>query len=96
MEQSNHVDVLQLRALLHDLHAHRNDIMIRFRTLGSLWQPSFLRINKVTDSGVILADPQNDKPVILSNLDFVVQFEIDTAFKQFQPNNHYDVKSNLL
>lgn len=95
MEDSQAVEVLQLRALLHDLLEHRKDILVRFRTLGSLWQPTFLRIIKMTDKGVVLAETQNDKPIILSNLDFVVQFELDTAFKQFQPNNHYAVKSSL-
>jgi hypothetical protein len=94
--ESNAIEVLQLKALLHDIREHRSDVLIRLRTLGSLWQPSFLQIIKVTDKGVILSEIQNNKPVIISDLDFVVQFEIDSAFRQFQPNNHYNVKSDTL
>ena len=73
-----------------DLTEKRPDICIRFRVLGELWHAQFMRVMRVTDKGVLLFDDTLGL-VSVSDLNFVMQFEIEKPFQGFQPHYHYEV-----
>src|SRR3546814_897866 len=84
------ISVLELRRLMVDLLDKRPDICIRFRLLGELLHVYFIRVMRVTEKGVLLLD-ENDNMVSISDLNFVMQFEIEKPFQGFQPYYHYEV-----
>ena len=73
-----------------DLSEKRPDICIRFRVLGELWNNHFMRVTRMNDKGAVLFDETNNL-VSVSDLNFVMQFEIDKSFQGFQPYYHYEV-----
>lgn len=84
------ISVLELRRLMVDLVEKRPDICIRFRLLRELWNVYFLQILRVTGKGALFFD-ENNNLVSISDLNFVMQFEIDRRFQGFQPYYHYEV-----
>ncbi|SRR5690606_11240297 len=84
------ISVLELRRLMVDLSEKRPDICIRFRLLGELWSVNFLKVIRLTEKGAILLDDALGL-VSVSDLNFVMQFEIDKPFQGFQPYYHYEV-----
>ena len=84
------ISVLELRRLMVDLTEKRPDICIRFRLLGELWHVQFMRVVRVTEKGVLLFDDTLGL-VSVSDLNFVMQFEIEKPFQGFQPYYHYEV-----
>ena len=84
------ISVLELRRLMVDLTEKRPDICIRFRLLGELWTVQFMRVMRMSDKGVVLLDDINGL-VSVSDLNFIMQFEIDKPFQGFQPYYHYEV-----
>ena len=84
------ISVLELRRLMVDLIEKRPDICIRFRLLGELWHVRFMQVVRVTDKGVLLFDDTIGM-VSISDLNFVMQFEIEKPFQAFQPYFHYEV-----
>lgn len=84
------ISVVELRRLMVDLSEKRPDICIRFRLLGELWNVNFLRVVRITEKGSILLDDTQGL-VSISDLHFVMQFEIDKPFQGFQPFYHYEV-----
>ena len=84
------ISVLELRRLLVDLGEKRPDICVRFRLLGELWTVNFLRVIRITERGAVLLD-ESLGLVSVSDLNFVMQFEIDRPFQGFQPYYHYEV-----
>lgn len=77
-----------------DLLEKRPDICIRFRLLGELWHINFFQVIRVAGRGAILFDDAHGL-VSLSDLNFVMQFEIDRPFQGFQPYYHYEVTPQL-
>lgn len=84
------ISALELKRLMVDLKEKRPDICIRFRVLGEMWNSNFMRVGHVNDKGVLLFDEGNNL-VSLSDLNFVMQFEIEKPFQSFQPYYHYEV-----
>lgn len=84
------ISMLELKRLLVDLSEKRPDICVRFRLLGELWGNNFLRVARVHDKGAVLLDDLLGL-VSISDLNFVMQFEIDRPFQGFQPYFHYEV-----
>jgi hypothetical protein len=93
--QSGPVEVLELRRLLYELKDQRSDICIRFRLIGEMWQPSFSRVIKLIESGVVLLNEENNLAVSIKDLREVVQFEIDARYQNFHPHNHYDLEPSM-
>jgi hypothetical protein len=85
------VSILELKRLLTELAEHGNNVCVRFRLIGELWQPHHHRVLKMTETGVALVDEPSNKLVFISNLTNVMQFELDSAFQIYQPNYHYSV-----
>jgi hypothetical protein len=86
------VSILELKRLLIELAEHSNNVCIRFRLIGELWQARYYKVLRVTDNGVALIDEPANKLVFISNLSNVMQFELDGTFQIYQPNYHYSVK----
>lgn len=82
--------MLELKRLMVDLSEKRPDICIRFRLLGELWGVNFLRVTRINEKSVVLLD-ETQGLVSISDLNFVMQFEIDKPFQGFQPYYHYEV-----
>jgi hypothetical protein len=86
------ITVTELRALLHEILDLRPDISLRFRVLGSMWQPAFLHITDIFDQKVILRNPASAKVYVIDDINMVTQFELEDRFRTFQPNHHYSIK----
>ncbi len=82
--------MVEFRRLLVDLLEKRPDICIRFRLLGELWNVNFVRVARITEKGGIFLDDAHGF-LSVSDLNFVMQFEIDKPFQVFQPYYHYEV-----
>jgi hypothetical protein len=91
MNTDQKVTILSLRRLLVELKDHRPDICVRYRLIGQMWAKQFLRVNRLTDEGVILNDETSNKSITIPELAQVMQFEIDKPFQAYQPYFHYDV-----
>ena len=91
MAEIAYVSVLELKRLLIELSDKRPDICIRFRLLGEMWFPHFMRIIIVTEGGVLLNNEVSNKLVRVYDLGNVMQFEIDRTFQNFKPHNHYSI-----
>lgn len=91
MAEVRAVTVEELRQLLLSIKNQRRDIYIRFRLLGEMWLAHFMAVILVTDVGVILNNEVANKFVRIRDLSTVVQFELDSPFKRFQPHFHYNV-----
>ena len=93
------ISILELRRLLHTIIDNRLDTCFRYRLLGEMWQPNFLRVYQVTEKGVLLLEECTNKLRCIDDLSHIMQFEIDAAVHNFAPHNHYSIdyseKSNL-
>jgi hypothetical protein len=85
------ISVLELRRLLVEIKEYRPDICVRYRLLGEMWSPGFMKIVMVAEKGILLSDEPANKLISLSDLSMVMQFEIDNRFREFQPHFHYEV-----
>jgi hypothetical protein len=85
------VSVGELKRLLITVTDHKMGVCFRYRMLGEMWYPNFLRILKVTDEGVLLNDEVKNAIVSIRDLSQVMQFELDSALHQYQPHYHYSV-----
>ena len=86
------VNIVELRRLLIELRDKRPDIFVRFRLLGEMWFPQFMRIVLVRETDVILNNEVERKLVRVPDLSHVMQFEIDRSFQSFKPHFHYNIK----
>ena len=93
--QRSSLTTLYLRNLLSDLTVQRSSVCIRFRLLGEMWKPNFMRVSRLTDRGLILVDESTKEFVFVSDLSDIVQFEIDDRFHDLQPHFHYEVIPKL-
>lgn len=90
----------ELRKLLSSMISsmiHENlPVCMRYRALGQLWRPGFLKVLKVDDNGsVLFYDTSGNRFVSLPDLRWIVQFELDGKIYPFQPNTHYEVEEDL-
>jgi hypothetical protein len=83
----NYISTLTLRNMLYDMHGRKNSVGFRFRLLGEMWRPNFMRIVKITERGAIFSDDQTKEFVFVADLADVVQFEIDDRLMEY----HYEV-----
>jgi hypothetical protein len=89
------IQVLELRRLLYELKDQRPDICIRFRLIGEMWQSSFSKVDKLTESGVILTSEATGLCVEIKDLREIVQFEIDGKYQNYLPHYHYNVTPTM-
>ena len=85
------ISVLELKKLLILLSQNAHKISFRYRLIGRMWHPKFMRVTEVTDKGVFLKDQSENKTILISDLEWIVQFELDGRIHSFAPNFHYEV-----
>jgi hypothetical protein len=73
------------------LSENAHTVCFRYRLIGQMWQPHFMRVIDVTEEGVFLKDLIDHKTVLLSDLNMIMQFELDSSIHSFAPNFHYKV-----
>jgi hypothetical protein len=86
------ITMMELKRLLVELKDLRPDICLRYRLIGEMWKPNFMRIVDVNDKGAVLNDEVTNKLIFLHDLSHVMQFEIDAKFQYIQPHFHYNVQ----
>lgn len=90
MKEKVKFSVIELKQILIDIKEHGPHICIRFRVLGQMWQRNFVRIVNITDDRILVNDEPANK-LISIDINNIVQFEIDHAFKVVDPHFHYDI-----
>lgn len=86
------ISVNELKKLVFSIIDNKLQISIRFRTLGQLWYPNFLRIVKIEDGKRILFhDEEREFFISLRDLSAITQFELDGRLDHLEPNLHYQV-----
>lgn len=83
------VSVLELKQLLVTIVDARLQTCFRYRLLGEMWKPNFVRVLKAVDKGVLLHDEIKNQLISIPDLQQIVQFEIDQAVHAFRPHFHY-------
>jgi hypothetical protein len=84
------ISIPALRKLLALMSASAGS-SVRYRLMGEMWQPNFMRVLQVTDDGVVLVDESKNRFILLSDLNMIMQFELDSCQNNFDPYNHYDI-----
>lgn len=86
------VSQLELKRLLSSLTQQKLPVCIRYRTIGQLWYPNFLRVVKIDEGkSALFHDDTRNKLISLPDVSRIIQFELDSRFLQFEPNYHYQV-----
>jgi hypothetical protein len=93
--QEQQIQVLELRRLLYELKDQRPDICVRFRLLAEMWYPSFARVIKLTEEGVVLFNEHDNQAVAIKDLREIIQFELDARYQNYHPHNHYRMQSTM-
>jgi hypothetical protein len=96
IKEKDHVSIIELKQLLHELKDYRLDIAIRFRMIGEMWQNSSLKIVSITEQGAIFTNQELTQYTSINDLKSVIQFELDGPFKQYQPYVHYVVDLSFM
>ena len=87
----SHISTTELKSLLASLPDHAHRINFRYRLMGEMWQPVFMRVLFVTDTGVMLKDELRERTIFLSDIKMIIQFELDGSIYNYGPHFHYDV-----
>jgi hypothetical protein len=87
----NQISVLELKRLLVTISDNSMPICFRYRIMGEMWQPHFMRVVRTTEKGVVLNDETQNKMLVVSDLTQIIQFELDGRIHTFEPNYHYDL-----
>lgn len=88
---ASNISTTELKSLLVSLTEHPHRVNFRYRLIGEMWQSVFMRVLFVTETGVMLRDEIHNRTILLSDLKMIIQFELDSALYNFDPNSHYDV-----
>jgi hypothetical protein len=91
LDSSILVSAAELRGLLADILINGPGTCVRFRLFGERWQEQFMRILNVTSREITLRNEATGQIEVVSNIGNVLQFEIDTKFRNYQPHFHYEV-----
>jgi hypothetical protein len=90
------IPLSELRRLLFSIAQNEIKLCIRYRTMGQLWYPNFMRIIKIEeDKRVLFHDETRKRIISLPDLSTIVQFELDGKFYPFEPNCHYQVSETF-
>lgn len=86
------ISVNELKKTLSAIFESDLGVQIRFRTLGHLWYPNFVRILKIENGqGILFFDEGQNFFISLRDLSAITEFEIDTGLYPLEPNYHYQV-----
>ncbi|MEX2235743.1 MAG: hypothetical protein WD824_26530 [Cyclobacteriaceae bacterium] len=89
------ISVSDLKRLLLSLTHQENQVCIRYRTIGQLWYPNFMRTIKIVqEKRVLFHDETRKRLISLPDFSIIIQFELDDKFYTYEPNCHYQVSDN--
>ncbi|MGC1240210.1 MAG: hypothetical protein WA874_01420 [Chryseosolibacter sp.] len=83
--------VRDLKTIICTIIENHPGVGIRFRTLGQLWYPGFLKIVKIDDKRLQLFDETRKFSISLRDLSAITQFELDANLGPFKPHFQYQV-----
>lgn len=87
---SDVITPLEFKRILFELWEHSPQTKIRLRAMGKMWDRNFLQVVHITGGdAIILHGSDQMKQVSIND---IVQFELETKFQDFRPNNHYTVE----
>lgn len=87
---SDVITPLDFKRILFELWEHSPQTKIRLRVMGKMWDRNFLQVVHITGGdAIILHGSDQMKQVSIND---IVQFELETKFQDFRPNNHYTVE----
>lgn len=87
---SDVITPLDFKRILFELWEHSPQTKIRLRVIGKMWDRNFLQVVHITGGdAIILHGSDQMKQVSIND---IVQFELETKFQDFRPNNHYTVE----
>jgi hypothetical protein len=89
------LSILELKRLLHAIKDLSQDTGVRFRFMGEMWHSDFMKITSISEDEVIVYDERNSRYMLIQNLTYIMQFELDSPFQQYQPHFHYTIDSSL-
>jgi hypothetical protein len=90
------ISATELKRLLHSIQEQRQ-ARIRYRTIGRLWHPNFLRIIKIEENKSVLFHDETRKRLIeLPDFSTIVQFELDSKLFLYEPNCHYEISEEIV
>lgn len=92
---SNRTTATRLKALLQELVDHKPGVSVRLRLIGQMWMPNFMRPVRMMGKGIILFDETIIEYKVVPNLWDVVQFELDSPYKETKPYFHYEVQPTV-
>jgi hypothetical protein len=90
-ESKSKISIVELKGLLVLLAENVHTVAFRYRLVGQMWQPDFMRVIHATDKGILLKNEKKNIMISLPNLSMIMQFELDGSIHSFAPNFHYDV-----
>lgn len=91
------ISATELKKLLVLIQEHEHRVCIRYRTIGRLWHPNFLRILKIAeDKSVLFHDETRKRVIQLPDFSTIVQFELDGKLHPYEPNCHYQVTEEFV
>lgn len=71
---------------------NRSGPAVRYRIMGEMWQPNFMRVLKVAESGsLLLHDPVKNNIIAVPDFSAIIQFELDGSLYDLEPHFHYTV-----
>ena len=85
------LSVTELNRILITIAEQRLGVCFRFRLMGEMWYPNFVRVLKATDKGALLNDEIQNKIISISDLSVIIQFELDASLHNYEPHFHYEV-----
>ncbi len=87
---SDVITPLDFKRILFELWEHSPQTKIRLRVMGKMWDRNFLQVVHITGGdAIILHGSDQMKQVSIND---IVQFELETKFQDFKPNNHCTVE----
>ena len=90
-ETMSKISILELKRLLILLAENVHNVGFRYRLIGQMWEPGFMRVSQVSDHGVTFKDDTKSRIKSVPDLRMIMQFEIDSPLHTFEPNFHYDI-----
>lgn len=87
--------VNDLKGLFAAIVHHPYPVNLRFRTLGQLWYPNFLRIVKMEEGNrVLFHDDERKFFISLRDLSAITEFELNASAGGFEAFTPYQVSTN--
>ncbi len=87
------VSRIELKQLLTSIFKYNAAVGFRYRLIDDVWRPDFMKVNQLTERGVMLETDRGSRLLFIPNLSAIAQFELDDSWGQFEPYLHYNVFS---